>query len=73
MEDEQKKCEVCGKQHDGSYGSGRFCGRKCARSFSTRSKRADINKRVSQKLRGRDVRLERLEKQFSVNFKLLED
>lgn len=27
------KCERCGKEHDGSYGSGRFCSKKCA-SFS---------------------------------------
>lgn len=24
------KCEACGKEHDGSYGSGRFCCRSCA-------------------------------------------
>ena len=31
------KCEnsKCNKEHDGSYGSGRFCCDKCARSFST--------------------------------------
>lgn len=23
-------CEVCGKEHDGSFGSGRFCSRSCA-------------------------------------------
>ena len=44
-------CETCGTQHDGSYGSGRFCSAKCARSFSTREKRAEINKRVSETLR----------------------
>lgn len=27
-------CEYCGKEHDGSYGSGRFCGVYCARLFS---------------------------------------
>ena len=27
-------CENCGKEHDGSYGSGRFCCDKCSRSFS---------------------------------------
>lgn len=25
-----KTCEICGKEHDGSYGSGRFCSRSCA-------------------------------------------
>ena len=29
------KCEKCNKEHDGSYGSGRFCSSKCARSFAT--------------------------------------
>lgn len=28
------KCEKCGKEHNGSYGSGRFCSAKCARSYS---------------------------------------
>ena len=27
-------CEFCGKQHDGSYGSGRFCSAKCSRKYS---------------------------------------
>lgn len=31
-----KICENCGKEHDGNYGSGRFCCLKCARSFSTK-------------------------------------
>ena len=30
-------CENCGKEHDGAYGSGRFCCSKCARSFSTKN------------------------------------
>ncbi len=29
------KCEFCEKQHNGNYGSGRFCGSKCARTFSS--------------------------------------
>lgn len=37
-----KKCEKCGKEHDGSYGSGRFCCGKCARSYS--SSKVDRNK-----------------------------
>lgn len=46
------KCEKCDKDHDGKYASGRFCGQKCARSFSSQEKRQDINKRVSEKLKG---------------------
>lgn len=46
-------CELCGKEHDGSYGSGRFCSQKCARSFSTSKNRKNINKKVSKKMLGR--------------------
>lgn len=45
-------CENCNKEHDATYGSGRFCSNKCARSFSTKSKRDEINKKVSNKLTG---------------------
>lgn len=30
-----KICEYCGKEHQGVYGSGRFCSQKCARGSST--------------------------------------
>lgn len=30
-------CENCKNDHDGSYGSGRFCSSKCARGFSTKN------------------------------------
>lgn len=30
-------CENCKINHDGSYGSGRFCSSKCARGFSTKN------------------------------------
>ena len=30
-------CEYCGKEHNGSYGSGRFCSEECARSYSTKN------------------------------------
>lgn len=46
------KCEKCKQEHDGSYGSGRFCCSKCARSFATFLKRCEINKKVSDALRG---------------------
>ena len=54
---QNKKCEKCGNSHDGSYGSGRFCNNKCARSFSTKSKRIEINKKVSESLKGRSQNL----------------
>ena len=28
------KCENCGNEHDGSYGSGRFCSDHCRRVYS---------------------------------------
>lgn len=31
------KCEVCGKEHDGKFGSGRFCTTFCAHSFAGKS------------------------------------
>lgn len=31
------KCENCGNEHDGSYGSGRFCSKKCRFSFIGKS------------------------------------
>lgn len=43
-------CENCNTEHDGSYGSGRFCSSKCARGFSTKSKRKEINDKVSKSL-----------------------
>lgn len=37
-------CENCGKEHDGSYGSGRFCSKKCARSYSTKNTTGNFKK-----------------------------
>lgn len=42
-------CESCGKEHDGSYASGRFCSSSCSRTYSSRIRRAEINKKVSEK------------------------
>lgn len=43
-------CENCKIEHNGSYGSGRFCSSKCARGFSTKAKRSLINEKVSKKM-----------------------
>jgi hypothetical protein len=51
-----KICENCQKEHDGTYGSGRFCSAECARGFSTKAKRSLINEVVSKKLSGRNFR-----------------
>ena len=48
-----KNCEYCNEEHDGSYGSGRFCNKKCASGYSTREKRKEINQTVSKKLKER--------------------
>lgn len=44
-------CENCESEHNGIYGTGRFCSAKCARGFSTKAKRDEINKKVSEKTR----------------------
>lgn len=46
-------CENCGKEHNGSYGSGRFCSKFCARSFSTKYNRNEINKKISNTLKAK--------------------
>jgi uncharacterized protein with PIN domain len=43
-------CENCEKEHNGGYGSGRFCDYVCARGFSTKFKRNEINLKVSKTL-----------------------
>jgi len=43
-----KTCENCGDEHNGKYGSGRFCSTKCSRGFSTKAKRKEINEKVSK-------------------------
>lgn len=47
------QCENCSKEHDGSYGSGRFCSVKCAKSrvFLTKEKRSEINKKISNTIK----------------------
>lgn len=46
-------CELCGTEHNGDYGSGRFCSQKCSRSYSSRLKREEVNKKVSETLKKR--------------------
>jgi len=48
-----KNCENCLCKLTTKYGSGRFCSSKCARGFSTKSKRAEISKKVSSTMAGR--------------------
>lgn len=48
-------CENCGKEHDGSYGSGRFCCAKCARSFSTRKDNSNELKKTNCIVCGKEI------------------
>jgi len=48
-------CENCNEKHDGSYGSGRFCTSKCARSFNAKTNRVETNKKVSFTLRSKKL------------------
>lgn len=45
-------CELCLSVIIERFGSGRFCSKKCSRSFSTKDKRVEINKKVSESLKG---------------------
>ena len=53
-------CEYCGSEHDGSYGSGRFCSAKCARTYSTMNMPEESNKRRLAGLKkARDITIEK--------------
>lgn len=58
------KCENCECDHEGVYGSGRFCSAKCSRSYSTKTKRSEINAKVSATLAGRKIGGKSFEKGF---------
>jgi len=63
MDNQKFICENCGLEHNRSYGSGRFCSEKCAKSYSTKNeskklkeanciicgRKIHINKRASTK------------------------
>lgn len=53
IDQKSKKCESCFSTLTSKYGSGRFCSAKCARSFSTKNKRQEINNKVSLALKGK--------------------
>ena len=46
-------CENCSIQHDGKYGRGRFCSRKCASAFSSNKNKNLKNKKISDSLKGK--------------------
>lgn len=39
-------CEYCNEEHDGSYGSGRFCSKSCAKGFSSLNSRKERNEKI---------------------------
>ena len=43
-------CETCKIQCTVRWGSGRFCSSSCAKAFSTKAKRKEINEKISQAL-----------------------
>lgn len=59
------KCEMCDKEHNGRYGSGRFCDAKCARGFSTKLKRKEINEIVSIKNGGGLTKQQRAQRKIA--------
>lgn len=44
-------CEKCNKEHNGAYGSGRFCSPFCARSFSTQNMSIESKRRRNATLK----------------------
>lgn len=42
------KCEFCYEDHDGSYGSGRFCGSKCSHRFGQSINQEERNRKISE-------------------------
>ena len=45
-------CEKCGKEHDGTFGSGRFCSRSCANAhFHSKEQKEKISNSVKKRLR----------------------
>ena len=44
------KCEYCGKEHNGSYGSGRFCSKQCSKDYISSKNRNAHNPKVKAHL-----------------------
>lgn len=44
-------CEFCGREHNGLYGSGRFCNASCARSYSSNINKEQKSRKTSNTLR----------------------
>ena len=49
-------CENCKKEHDGSYGSGRFCSRSCA---NARNRTLEVKEKTSKSLKLKYIEYEK--------------
>ena len=54
-------CEYCGNEHDGTYGSGRFCSARCSRKYSNtyvseEGRQKQINSLLSKKNRDKQIK-----------------
>lgn len=53
-------CETCGKEHDGTYGSGRFCCQSCANTHKhTRETKQKIQKAIHSYMENPDAKFKR--------------
>jgi hypothetical protein len=64
-------CEVCGKEHDGSYGSGRFCSRSCGCKYSAISRSKECLNFIKQKVQNsKSLSKERKQKEYEATPKV---
>ena len=52
-----RKCEKCGKEHCGTYGSGRFCSAFCARGFSSQNDNKSETKEANCVMCGQTIQI----------------
>lgn len=64
------KCENCGNSHNGIYGSGRFCSKKCSHSFSTKNNREKINKKIGETIQKKYPKIKKKCKWCEKSFKV---
>ena len=50
-------CEYCNQTHDGSYGSGRFCSKKCAKSYSSHKNLPNLKKKSKCCVCGKEIEI----------------
>jgi hypothetical protein len=55
-----KNCETNDAIKYSKHSTGEFCSRECARAYSTKNNRLEINKKISEKLKGRSLSEEQI-------------